>query len=91
MPPVYLDGVKLRSAHARLLINIMGNLDEICPNCGGSMIEVKGIVLHTSDKPTIFHTWCSTCGRFVSISQQSQVTYLKEVISRVASEVSLDG
>jgi hypothetical protein len=89
MPPVYLDGIRLQANHVRLVMNIMGTLNETCGNCGGSMIEVKGILIHSSERPTIFHTWCATCGRFNRLSQNFPMGLLRVVIGRVASELSL--
>ena len=89
MTPVYLDGIRLRADHVRLLMNIMGTLNETCGNCGGSMIEVKGILIHSSELPTIFHTWCATCGKFNCFSQEFPVGYFRGVIGRVTSELSL--
>ena len=52
MTPVYLDGIRLRANHVRLLMNIMGTLNETCENCGGSMIEVKEILFTlVNDQP----------------------------------------
>jgi len=89
MTPVYLDGIRLRANHVRLLMNIMGTLNETCGNCGGSMIEVKGILVHSSELPTIFDTWCATCGKFYCFSQEFPEGYLRGVIDRVTSELSL--
>jgi len=89
MTPVYLDGIRLRANHVRLLMNIMGTLNETCENCGGSMIEVKGILVQPSERPTIFDTWCATCGKFYCLSQEFPVGYVRGVIGRVTSELSL--
>ena len=79
MPPVYLDGIRLRADHVRLLMNIMGTLNETCGNCCGTMIEVKGILVHSSERLTIFHTWCATCGGFNRLTQKFPMGLLRVV------------
>ncbi len=83
MPPVYFDGIKLDYDCARLVITALGTFNETCANCGGSMIEVKSIILHSSESPATFLTWCSTCGSYDRLSQEFPVEWHRRLLAKV--------
>ncbi len=83
MPPVYFDGIQLDYDCARLVITALGTFNETCVNCGGSMIEVKSIILHSSESPATFLTWCSTCGSYDRLSEQFPVEWHRRLLAKV--------
>lgn len=83
MPAVYLDGVELESDFMRLVIQAIGNLSETCRQCGGSMLHVRTIFLHSSDEPPVFCTWCRTCGYYDRLSQDYPTAWRHRLLSKV--------
>ena len=89
MPPVYLDGIQLHDDCVRIVITAMGILNETCGDCGGSIIEVKSIALHSSESPTTFLTWCATCGTYSRMSQEFPVEWHRRLLAKVGSRLRL--
>ncbi|MGO9568845.1 MAG: hypothetical protein ACLP5H_15020 [Desulfomonilaceae bacterium] len=89
MPPVYLDGIQLQDECVRIVITAMGTLNETCADCGGSMIEVKSIALHSSQSPTTFLTWCATCGTYSRLIQEFPVEWRRRILAKVGINLRL--
>ncbi|HTY24002.1 MAG TPA: hypothetical protein VMC85_12780 [Desulfomonilaceae bacterium] len=89
MPPVYFDGIQLNHHHARLVVNAMGILNEICMDCGGSMIELRGITIHSSESPITLYTWCATCGNYGRLSQEFPLEWHRRFLAKVETNLDL--
>ncbi|HTY26069.1 MAG TPA: hypothetical protein VMC85_23265 [Desulfomonilaceae bacterium] len=89
MPAVYFDGIQLHHHHARLVINAMGALNEICTDCGGSMIEVRSVAINSRESPITFHTWCATCGTFRRLDQEFPIEWHRRVLAKVETNLVL--
>ncbi len=89
MPPVYLDGIQLHHDCARLVVSAMGTLNETCADCGGSMIEVKSIALHSSESPATFLTWCATCGTYSRLNQEFPGEWHRRLLANVETNLRL--
>jgi len=89
MPPVYLDGIQLHHCHARLVVDAMGTLNETCADCGGSMIEVKSIAIHSSESPITFLTWCATCGVYSRLNEEFPLQWYRRLLAKVGRNLRL--
>ncbi len=89
MPPVYFDGIQLHHRHARLVVNAMGALNETCADCGGSMIEIRGITIHSSEGPITLYTWCATCGSYTRLSQEFPPEWHSRLMAKVETNLDL--
>ena len=89
MQPVYFDGIQLRRHYAKLVLNAMGSLNETCEKCGGSMIEIKSIAIHSSESPITFLTWCGTCGTYSRLSQQFPPEWHSRFLAKVGTNLRL--
>ncbi len=89
MPPVSFDGIQLHHHHARLVVNAMGTLNETCADCGGSMIEVKSIAIHSSESPITFLTWCATCGAYSRLNQEFPLEWYRRLLANVGTNLRL--
>jgi hypothetical protein len=87
VPPVYYDGIQLRHDCAKLVLNAMGSLNETCVECGGSMIEIKSIAIHSSEKPITFLTWCATCGNYGRLTQQFPLEWRRRFLAIVGTDL----
>ncbi len=83
MPPVYLDGIELKDYSKRLVISAMGSLTETCGRCGGSMLQVRSIFLHSGEAPTTFSTWCRTCGHYDRVHQFYPAVWHRRILKKV--------
>jgi hypothetical protein len=83
MPPIYWDGVELSEDRQRLIANAMGPFNETCCHCGGSIIEIKGIILSSNEESITLLTWCGTCGRSERLSQDFPVGWYQRLIKRI--------
>lgn len=83
VPPVYLDGVKLADACNRLVINAMGTLSETCGKCGGSVLQVRSVFLHSGEDPALFSTWCKTCGNNERLNQLFPAAWHRRILKQV--------
>lgn len=86
MPPVFLDGIRLPKDQVKLLMNLLGELDETCELCGGSVIEIRSVVLRSDESPAKFFTWCSTCGSFSQFRQQVSENWVKRIASSLVAD-----
>ncbi len=89
MPPVYFDGIQLQSDYARLVVTAMGTLDHVCDDCGGSNIEIKSIVIHSSEKPVTFFIWCATCGTFGRLDQEFPLEWHNRFLADMDPDLNL--
>ena len=89
MPPVYFDGIRLRRNYAKLVLTAMGSLNETCAECGGSMIEIKSISIHSSENPITFLTWCVTCGTYSRLSQHFPPEWRRRFLADVGTNLRL--
>ena len=87
MPPVYLDGIQLHDDCVRIVITAIGTLNENCGNCGGSMMDVKGVALQSGESPAVVLTWCVTCGSYSRLSQEFPVEWHRRLVAKVASKL----
>ncbi len=83
MPPVYLDGIELEDYCKRLVISAMGSLTETCGKCGGSMLQVRSIFLHSGEGPTTFFVWCRTCGHFDRVHQFYPTAWHRRILKKI--------
>jgi hypothetical protein len=87
MPPVYFDVIQLRHHYAKLVLNVMGALNETCEDCGGSMIEVKSIAINSRESPITFLTWCATCGTYSRLSQQFPPEWRHRLLAKIGTNL----
>ncbi len=89
MTPVYFDGIQLRRHYAKLLLNAMGSLNETCPKCGGSIIEIKSIAIRSSESPITFLTWCATCGSYSRLTQHYPLEWHRRFLAKAGTHLRL--
>ncbi|MGO9116968.1 MAG: hypothetical protein ACLQPD_05085 [Desulfomonilaceae bacterium] len=89
MPPVYFDGIQLRQRFAKFVLNAMGSLNETCTKCGGSIIEIKSIAIHSSESPITVLTWCATCGIYSRLSQHYPLEWHRRFLAKVGTNLRL--
>jgi hypothetical protein len=61
MLSAYLNGIRIPEEFAKAFMNSVGQLNETCLHCGGSVIEIKSVKINSDSNP-LFRVWCSTCG-----------------------------
>jgi 5-methylcytosine-specific restriction endonuclease McrA len=85
MPPVYLDSIKLEEDCTRLVVNAMGSLSETCSKCGGSLLHVRSIFLHSREDSAVIWTWCNTCGNYARLTQEYPASWRRRILKKVGS------
>ena len=85
MLTVYLDGIELQEDSKRLVVNTIGPLIHTCSSCGGSFIEVRRVLISSSESPAIFFYWCASCGKVSRITEQFPIEWHCRIMEKVIS------
>jgi DNA-directed RNA polymerase subunit RPC12/RpoP len=83
MLTVYLDGIPLQGDSKSLVVNAMGPLNHTCSYCGGSFIEVRRILIRSSESPAIFFYWCASCGKISRISEEFPIEWHSRIMGKI--------
>jgi hypothetical protein len=86
IPPVYLNGVRVPEETSRALMNSMGPLHGICDYCGGSVVEIKSVIIGAKPTP-VFRIWCSTCGRYGDVVHEFPPDWYKRILRALELQV----
>ena len=86
MLTVYLDGIELLDESKRLVVNSIGPVVHTCSHCGGSFVEVKRVLIRSSQSPTIFFSWCLSCGKVNQISEEFPIEWHRRLMGKVIPE-----
>jgi len=83
MPLVYLDGVELAENSTCLVVRFAGPLNDICPFCGGSTLEIKRISMTSTLSPLTICIWCKTCGEATDLSYRYPRPWHERLMKRL--------
>ena len=86
MLTVYLDGIELQEDSKRVVVNAMGPLNHTCSYCGGSFVEVKRVLIRSNQGPTIFFSWCHSCGKVSQITEEFPIEWHRRLMGKVIPE-----
>ena len=88
MLTVYLDGIELQEDSKKAVVNAMGPLNHTCSYCGGSFVEVKRVLIRSSQSPTIFFSWCHSCGKVSRITEEVPIEWHRRLMGKIMSPLS---
>jgi len=84
MLSVYLDGIPLQDDSKSLVVNAMGPLNHTCSHCGGSFVEVKRVLISSSESPAIFFSWCHSCGKVSRITEEFPLEWHSRIMGKIS-------
>ena len=88
MLSLYLDGIPLQDESKSLVVNVMGPLNHTCSHCGGTFVEVKRVLIRSSESPAIIFSWCHSCGKVSRITEEFPAEWHRRLMEKVMSRPS---